>query len=407
MMSKKTGARTARRALLVAMTAMAPLMSSAASASYRLGSGDVLQISVFGLPDYGRKVTVNVDGDISVPFLGEVRAAGMAIPELRESLAHGLEAKGSVRDPQVTVELMEHRPFYIGGDVAKPGAHSYRPGLTVRHAIALAGGLDVMRYRSGNPMLLAPDIQSEHSSAWLELVKAQARLIGLKAELEGTEAADFSILSSAPISRNLVASVTDLEERNLKERLEAHGNEIAYLKGAVAKAEDQAKKLDASAAQQIDVVKRQEDAIQRVSANVAKGVTAQLRADEELRALSTLKAQQADFQAKAAAAWKEVRDTQRSLERAGEERQLRLTKAIQDTSIEVDRFKAQVGASGEKLMVTGQLKSRLRDGANGPAFVVYRRTEEGTVDIQASADMELQPDDVLEVTIKADLLAVH
>lgn len=86
---------------------------------------------------------------------------------------------------------------------------------------------------------------------------------------------------------------------------------------------------------------------------------------------------------------------------------MRLTKAIQDTSIEVDRFKAQVAASGEKLMVTGQLKSQLRDGHNGPDFVIHRRTENGTVGIPATADMELQPDDVLEVTVKADMLPVH
>src|SRR5687767_14879009 len=130
----------ARRTATLAVVLAALLLPGSASAAYRLGAGDVVEIAVFGLPDYNRRVTVNVDGDLSLPFLGEVRAAGMSLPELRVELARGLEANGAVRNPQVTVQLVEHRPFYISGDVARPGAHAYRPGLTVRHAIALAGG---------------------------------------------------------------------------------------------------------------------------------------------------------------------------------------------------------------------------------------------------------------------------
>ena len=331
----------------------------------------------------------------------------MSLSEFRTMLARKLEENGAVRDAQLTVEIVEHRPFYIGGDVAKPGAHPYRPGLTVRHAIFLAGGLDVMRYRSGNPLLLAPEIQSEHAAAWLELVKAQARLIGLRAELNGSETADFSILSNAPIGKSLIASVIDLEERNLKQRLEAHRKEILFLERAVAKAEEQVGSLEVDVAQQAAVVKQQEEAIARVAGNAARGITAQTRVDEETRALAMLKAQHSDAQGRLALARKEVRDGQRSLERALEERRIRLTEAVQDTLIEVDKYRAKVSGSGEKLMVTGQLKARLRDGVNGPNIVLYRRTADGIAEIPATADTDIQPDDVLEVTVKADLLAAY
>jgi polysaccharide export outer membrane protein len=399
--------RWMRPDLITAVMLIIPLISSPAAASYKLGPGDVLEIAVFGLPEYNRKVTVNVDGDVSLPFVGEIRAAGMSLPELRAALADELERKGTVNDAQVTVELAEHRPFYISGDVAKPGAHPYRPGLTVRHAIAIAGGVDVMRYRSGNPMLLAPDIQSEHSAAWMELVKSQARLIGLKAELDGSETADFSLLTNAPIRKQLVTSFIDLERRNLKDRLAAHRSEIEFLRNAVARAKEQIAGFEASVTQQANVVRKQEETLGRVAGNVSKGITSQVRADEETRALAMLKNQHTDAQAKVAQARKELRDIERTLERAVEERQVRLTRAIQDTSIEVDKFRTQVSSSGEKLMITGQLKAQLRPGAPGPDLVVHRKTEDGRVALPATADTLIEPDDVLEITVKADLIAAH
>ena len=123
---------------------------TAARADYLLGSGDVLEVSVFGVADFNRKAVVNVDGNVSLPFLGEVPASGRSITELRKSITSALLADGTILKPVVTVELVEHRPFYITGDVSHPGALPYRPGLTVRRAIALAGGYDVLHFRAKN-----------------------------------------------------------------------------------------------------------------------------------------------------------------------------------------------------------------------------------------------------------------
>lgn len=397
----------ARRTATLALVLAALLLPGAASAAYRLGAGDVVEIAVFGLPDYNRRVTVNVDGDLSLPFLGEVRAAGMSLPELRVELARGLEANGAVRNPQVTVQLVEHRPFYISGDVARPGAHAYRPGLTVRHAIALAGGFEMMRSRSENPLLLAPEAQSEHASAWLGLVKTQARLISLKAELDGTDEVDFSGLAKSPVSPGVVVEITEAERSNLKERIGSYRREVEFLQRSIAKAQEQADHLAAAVTQQADVVKRQEDVLERASSNLMRGVTSQMRVDEDSRGLAGLKAQHTDTVSRAAQARTEVRELQRRLARIGEDRQIRLTRELQDGSVQVDRYRAQVRGSGEKLLVAGQLKSRLRVGAEGPDLVVHRRSGTDNTVIEASADTALEPDDVLEVTVKIDLLSVN
>jgi polysaccharide export outer membrane protein len=117
------------------------------------------------MPEFKRRATVNVDGEVAIPFVGALQAAGLSLAELRASIGASLIRMGAMQNPQVTVEMAEHRPFYISGDVSRPGAIAYRKGLTVRHAIALSGGFDALRFRSENPLMAAPDLRLGASPA--------------------------------------------------------------------------------------------------------------------------------------------------------------------------------------------------------------------------------------------------
>src|SRR5690606_23570592 len=112
-----------------------------AATEYRLDSGDVLQVSVFRRTELDRRMTVDAEGNIIVPLIGEVRAAGLSLAALRASLKELLATSDAVRGADITLEIVEYRPFYIYGSVTKAGAYPYRPGMSVRHALALAGGL--------------------------------------------------------------------------------------------------------------------------------------------------------------------------------------------------------------------------------------------------------------------------
>jgi len=79
-------------------------------------------------------------GSFLYPFLGEVQAKNKTISELQFLLTSSLK-DGYLVDPKVYVGILEYRPFFINGEVGKPGGFAYQPGLTVRKAISLAGGL--------------------------------------------------------------------------------------------------------------------------------------------------------------------------------------------------------------------------------------------------------------------------
>ena len=107
---------------------------------YRLESGDVISIYVLGEDDLKRdKIRLNDAGTIQFPVLGEIRIKGMTIGDLEQKITSGLKGRYLV-NPKVIVNIDEYRPFFINGEVGRPGGYPYVPGLTVLKAVTLAGG---------------------------------------------------------------------------------------------------------------------------------------------------------------------------------------------------------------------------------------------------------------------------
>ena len=107
---------------------------------YVLGPGDQVAISVFGEPDLSVEFTLSDSGALNYPFLGEIRVAGLTMPELEKRIADGLRGDYLIK-PDVTVSMKQYRQFYLNGEVNRPGGYPYQPGLTLEKALALAGGL--------------------------------------------------------------------------------------------------------------------------------------------------------------------------------------------------------------------------------------------------------------------------
>lgn len=123
--------------------AMAPAPARANQAAnqvdYRLGAGDRVRINVFGEPDLTSEYELDGRGAFSMPLIGTVGAADRTVRELELEIDLALR-DGYLVDPQVSVEVLNYRPFYILGEVKSPGSYPYRAGITVISAVALAGG---------------------------------------------------------------------------------------------------------------------------------------------------------------------------------------------------------------------------------------------------------------------------
>jgi protein involved in polysaccharide export with SLBB domain len=118
--------------------------------NYILGANDVIAISVYDEDDLSfEEIRILDSGNITYPFLGEVSAAGNTVNSLEELIRTGLIDGEFLIDPDVTVNIVEYRPFYIDGEVEEPGSYPFEPGLTLRRAISIAGGFTERGARNG------------------------------------------------------------------------------------------------------------------------------------------------------------------------------------------------------------------------------------------------------------------
>lgn len=108
---------------------------------YRLSAEDVISIKVFGEPDLDlNNYRISSEGEISYPLIGKVQLSGKTTLELEKDISDRLK-NGYLKKPRVSVSLVKNRPFFVNGEVKKPGAYPFVNGLTIRKAIAISGGM--------------------------------------------------------------------------------------------------------------------------------------------------------------------------------------------------------------------------------------------------------------------------
>jgi len=105
-----------------------------------ISPGDSLSIKVFGEPDLSLdSVKVTRNGTISFPLLGEIKVSGYG-PRQLENRLNSLLSDGYLLKPDVSVSVVERRPFFVKGAVESPGFYPFSEGITVEKGIILAGG---------------------------------------------------------------------------------------------------------------------------------------------------------------------------------------------------------------------------------------------------------------------------
>lgn len=139
-------------AILFALTGCAPMIAVPGPASmdapmtvnaeraYVLGPGDTIKLTVYGEETLTGEYTLDQRSTVTIPLIGQVDAAGMTKQDLQSKIADLLVAGRYLQKPEVTVNMVTARPFFILGQVTNPGSYASQPGLNVLKAIALAGG---------------------------------------------------------------------------------------------------------------------------------------------------------------------------------------------------------------------------------------------------------------------------
>jgi polysaccharide export outer membrane protein len=142
-------------------TQATPIVPTSGGATSNLGPGDTFEVSVYGEDDLSGKYRVGEDGSINFPLVGRVEVAGRGPAEIAIALQKELRERKVLRDPHVSVFLLEQTSQQIAvvGAVTKPGSFPLTGGMTIVQAVSAAGGLSPLA--SGNDTIVTRRVEGQ------------------------------------------------------------------------------------------------------------------------------------------------------------------------------------------------------------------------------------------------------
>jgi polysaccharide export outer membrane protein len=109
------------------------------NSDYKLGPGDKVRVTVYGEEDLSGEFQIDGTGYVRLPLIGQVRAGGHTAYQLEGDVEDALES-GYLKSPRVSIEVTAYRPFYIIGQVNRPGQYPYASNMSALDAVGVAGG---------------------------------------------------------------------------------------------------------------------------------------------------------------------------------------------------------------------------------------------------------------------------
>ena len=378
----------------------------ALASDYLLSPGDQLELGVLGVLSAPQKADVGVDGMVSFPLVGEVKAAGRTLQDVRADVRdiltrqpfrrHGSDvgvssgagvSTYSIAPNEVSLQISEFRPVYVGGDVLHPGQVIYRPGLTVRQAVAMAGGFGG-KERSESELV---QVRNKYETAALDFARYTLEADALSAELglpnEPAKQTTFPGADPATVS-----DIADEEKERSAARKQAFDSKRSFLKSALDQSEVRIGVLE------IQVVNEQKGAdldateVTTVDDLFHKGLVQSARM-MDVRRSSLLSASRA-LETKIALedAKRDRTEVQSKLDSLDRERKVELLTELEKTNSNMRNAAVTMRGLERELALQG-------DVSEGVQIMIFRSGPAAAHGAVTNEDAELVPGDTLDIKI--------
>lgn len=392
-------------ALVIASVHVAQL---AAEDEYRLGPEDRVRLKifewrasrdeVFGWEALNDEYAVGATGQLALPMIGHVAAAGFTQEELASTISQQLATQmGIGRTLTVALEIVEYRPFYITGAVAQPGAYAYRPGLTVLKAASLAGGLPT-RQDDTQRTLIANT--GELDVLLLQRDAAEVRLARLQAELADKATLDVPPWLAQRSAEPTIDRLLEQEQAILAARRDAYDTRLAALQRLHADLQTEVPAQEALLA----TVELQRSSLREELDLVSPVVTGRdVRAME--REIAKLDGERLRAEASLLRSRQEVSRAQIDIIELRTQHSLDLTAEMRDVQEHLDRLERQIETT-EDLVDSAELgnplaqlwgKRRLR-----PVYTILRNADGHTIELPAEEVTSVEPGDTIKVDLQRE-----
>jgi polysaccharide biosynthesis/export protein len=385
-----------------------------ARADYRLQSGDVVEISVAGVPELKQRAPVQFDGSITFPLVGTLMVEGILFSEVRSKMQSAVAGKiFRMRTPdgrelpriferdEVAAAIVEYRPVFVTGDVSRPGEQVFRPRMTVRQALASAGGFSAPA-RANTTSFEASNLRSEYITVWLTLARENVRVWRIKTELGETIDLDRKAIPPAPVSDATLSQIVNLEIEYRATRDSDHERSKDFLRRSMQQADEHIQTLSEQLQGEGEGLRLDAQELQKARAAFGGGNLPSPRVAEARRAVLLSSTRQLQTTAQLMQVKKSRAELERELEKIDEQRRIRLLAELQDAAVKLAGERAKLQSAEEKLQLAGLPPPRALDATSKPDISVFRSSANGTTRLMLDTDSELQPGDVVEVALRGE-----
>lgn len=399
-----------RPARLVATCLALSLTVPAMADEYRLGSQDKLNIRIAEwqtvegtFRDWAAvngEYSVGPAGNLSVPFVGELPAAGKTTSEVAAAISVALQRKLALSDkPEASVEMVQFRPFYISGEIQTPGQFPYVPELTVLKAVSIAGG--IRRNADYGPQIAKDLVTAKgnfdiYDDQRVRLIVKRARI---DADLAGK--ASFDAPKEVEGDPRLPAIVADemqiltADQKALKLKLQA----LDELKGVLQAEIEALQKKIVNQQRQVDLAKQQ---LESISPLVQKGLVVNTRVLSSEQSVANLQGQILDYETAILTAKQSI--SKASQDAIDAQNTLNSNLASSRQQVEADLNEAALRVGMQKGLIAQAsdpaTTAAITSGEEPTLLYSLVRVADGkTSEIKAKEDTPVLPGDVIKVKL--------
>jgi polysaccharide biosynthesis/export protein len=296
----------------------------------------------------------------------------------------------------VVVEIAEYRPVFVDGDVARPGEYGYRADLTVRKAIAKAGGYGPLAQQGLTSLMEGARAKGDVGSLAIEVARQRLRVLRLNAELANEPELAIAHPADSSVDPELFASLAKTEVAQFVADKADRETQHAYLQRLLQTAQSEFEFLNHASkdqqqqlSQQIDQTAHARDLLQRGMGTVA-------RTEDEEREIGMLQWQNLDVQARLQHANGQIADTIRQLQGYDDQRKIRLLNELRESSAEVGKLGQELAAARDRLKYAGGAGAVEESLVH---VVIYRTVNGAEQRLDAEPDTPLAPGDMVQITV--------
>jgi polysaccharide export outer membrane protein len=379
------------------MVALLMTTASPALSEILIARGDTVHVSIAEAPKLGGDSKVDAEGNIVLPQLGSVQVAGMGLDAARARVEAELVKRDILKAPTVLVEIAKYRPFYVGGKVARPGAIDYEPGLTVRHALILAGGAG--RSDEDRPLSLdVPGLKAKWQTTSYQLLDVNSRIARLEAELVRNEHAQIAVAPGV-VPEPDAQALASLDRKILLDRLQTWSGSQAHLRDGITLLDLEIDVLGQQASLQDkerDIDSQQVDAAQKL---VDKGLMPLPRLQELQHEQSRATRDLLENRAYIARARQNRSSAEYELNSADIKWRIDIRQQLREAMLDRVRLKAELDALSAEILNAGVSLSEAETASIRLVVVIYRTAEGREETLKAQMDTEVLPGDVVDVSV--------